>query len=126
MMVTLKRSSNEFQKGKYKEKVNMMTKSTSEPEIRQALAEVKHPEIASTLVNLGILKNIIVEGKQVTLTLALPFMGIPLEVRDYLINSVRQALANLDASLEVDVNLAEMNPEERAKFLAMAKEGWIG
>jgi ATP-binding protein involved in chromosome partitioning len=126
MMVTLKRSSNEFQKGKYKEKVNMMTKSTSEPEIRQALAEVKHPEIASTLVNLGILKNIIVEGKQVTLTLALPFMGIPLEVRDYLTNSVRQALANLDASLEVDVNLAEMNPEERAKFLAMAKEGWIG
>jgi ATP-binding protein involved in chromosome partitioning len=125
-MVTLKRSSNEFQKGKYKEKVNMMTKSTSEPEIRQALAEVKHPEIASTLVNLGILKNIIVEGKQVTLTLALPFMGIPLEVRDYLTNSVRQALANLDASLEVDVNLAEMNPEERAKFLAMAKEGWIG
>jgi hypothetical protein len=53
-------------------------------------------------------------------------MGIPLEVRDYLINSVRQALANLDETLEVDVNLAEMNPEERAKFLAMAKEGWIG
>ncbi len=39
---------------------------------------------------------------------------------------IRQALANLYVSLEFDVNLAEMNPEERAKFLAMAQEGWIG
>jgi ATP-binding protein involved in chromosome partitioning len=104
----------------------MMTKSASEPEIRQALAEVRHPEIASTLVDLGMLKDIIVENKKVTLTLALPLMGIPTEVKDYLINSIHQALANLDASLEGDVKLAEMNPEERTKFLAMAKEGWIG
>ena len=103
-----------------------MTKSASEPEIRQALAEVRHPEITRTLVALGMLKDIVVEGKKVTLTLALPLMGIPTPVRDYLINSVRQALSNLDTSLEVGVNLAEMNPEERAKFLAMAQEGWIG
>jgi ATP-binding protein involved in chromosome partitioning len=104
----------------------MMIKSASESEIRQALAEVRHPEIAHTLVDLGMLKDIIVEGKKVTLTLALPLMGIPTEVRDYLINSVSQALANLDASLEVEVDLAEMNPEERARFLAMAQERWIG
>jgi metal-sulfur cluster biosynthetic enzyme len=104
----------------------MMTKSTSEPEIRQALAEVRHPEIASTLVDLGMLKDIIFEGKKVTFTLALPLMGIPTQVKDYLINSIHQALANLDASLEVEVNLAEMSPEERAKFFAMAQEGWIG
>lgn len=104
----------------------MMTKSASEPEIRQALAEVRHPEIAGTLVALGMLKDIIVEGKKVTLTLALPLMEIPTQVKDYLINSVRQALANLDVSLEVDVNLAEMNPEERTKFFAMAQEGWLG
>jgi metal-sulfur cluster biosynthetic enzyme len=104
----------------------MMTKSASEPEICQALAEVRHPEIASTLVDLGMLKDIIAEGKKVTFTLALPLMGIPTQVKDYLINSVHQALANLDASLEVEVNLAEMSPEERAKFFAMAQEGWIG
>jgi ATP-binding protein involved in chromosome partitioning len=104
----------------------MMTRSASEPEIRRALAEVRHPEIASMLVDLGMLKDIIVEGKKVTLTLALPLMGIPAQVKDYLVNSVHQALANLDASLEIEVNLAEMSPEERAKFLAMAQEGWIG
>lgn len=103
-----------------------MTKSAPEQEIREALAEVRHPEIARTLVDLGMLKDIMVEGKKVTLTLALPLIGIPTQVRDYLINSVRQALANLDASLEVDVNLAEMDPEERTKFFAIAQEGWIG
>jgi hypothetical protein len=35
----------------------------------------------------------------------------------------KQALANLDASLEVEINLVEMNPKERAKFLAMEQEG---
>jgi hypothetical protein len=39
---------------------------------------------------------------------------------------IRQALANLDVSLEVDIKLAEMNPEERTKFLAMAQDGWLG
>jgi len=108
------------------DKVGMMAKSTSEPEIRQALAGVNHPEIARTLVDLGMLKDIMVKGKKVSLTLALPLMGIPTQVKDYLTNSVRQALANLDASLEIDINLAEMNPQERAKFFAMEQEGWTG
>jgi len=104
----------------------MITKSTSEPEIRQAITKVRHPEIDRTLVDLGMLKDMIVEGKKVTLTLALPLMGIPTEVKDYLMSSVRRALANLDVGLEVTVTLAEMNPEERTKFLAMAQEGWLG
>jgi len=108
------------------DKAEMMTKSTSEPEIHQALAEVNHPEIARTLVDLGMLKDIIVEGRKVSLTLVLPLAGILTQVKDYLVNSVRQALANLDASLEIEINLAEMNPQERAKFLAMEQEGWIG
>jgi thioredoxin 1 len=104
----------------------MVTGSISEQEIRRALEEVSHPEIARTLVDLGMLKDITVEGSKVRLTLALPLMGIPAQVKDYLLNSIRQALANLDASLKTEINLADMNPEERAKFLAMAQEGWIG
>ena len=103
-----------------------MTKIVSEQEIRQALAEVRHPEIACTLVDLGMLRDIVVESNKVVLTLALPLMGIPTPVKDYLINTLSQALANLDASLEVEVNLVEMNPGERTKFFAMAREGWIG
>ena len=103
-----------------------MATSISEQEIHRALAEVNHPEIARTLVDLGMLKDITVEGRKISLTLALPLMGIPTQVKDYLLNSIRQALANLDTSLKAEINLAEMNPEERAKFLAMEQEGWIG
>ncbi len=70
-----------------------MTKGASEQEIRHALAEVRHPEIARTLVDLGMLKDITVKSNKVALTLALPLMGIPTQVRDYLINSLRQVLA---------------------------------
>ncbi len=101
----------------------MIGKSNSEPEIHQALAKVRHPEIDHTLVNLGMLKDMIVEGKKVTLTLALPLMGIPTEVKDYLMNSIRQALANLDVSLEVTINLTQINPGERTKFFTMVKDG---
>jgi thioredoxin 1 len=110
----------------HSDKAEMMARSISEQEIHRALAEVNHPEIARTLVDLGMLKDIIVEGRRVSLTLALPLMGIPTQVKDYLLNSIRQALANLDASLKAEINMAEMNPEERAKFLAMEQEGWIG
>jgi len=72
------------------------------------------------------LKDILVENNKVTLTLALPVMGIPIEVREYLMNSLHQALANLDAILEVEVNLAEMSSEERIRFFTMAREGWMG
>ncbi len=53
-------------------------------------------------------------------------MGIPIQVKDYLTDSLRQALANVDASLEVEMNMAEMSEKERTKFLEMAREGWLG
>ena len=34
--------------------------------------------------------------------------------------------ARVRLSAEAAINLAEMNPEERTKFLAMEQEGWIG
>ena len=103
-----------------------MAKGASEQDIRQALAQVRHPEITNTLVELGMLKDIAVDSNLVTLTLTLPFMGIPVQVKDYLINSLCQALANVDEGLEVEMNIAEMSEQERARFLKMAREGWIG
>jgi len=103
-----------------------MAESALEQNIRQALAQVRHPEITSTLAELGMIKDVAVQGNKVVLTLAFPFMGIPVQVKDYLINSLHQALTNVDASLEVQLNLVEMNQEERSKFFKMAQEGWIG
>ena len=103
-----------------------MTNSPSEEEIRSALSEINHPEINCSLVTLGMINNIVVKGKDVSVTLKLPVMEIPAQVKDYLVNSIRQALSNLDDSLEAEISLATMSQEDRMNFISMAKANWTG
>ena len=65
-----------------------MANGKSEEDIRQVVAEIKHPAIDRTLVDLGVVKEITVTGNKVLVTMALPFPGIPTQVKDYLVNSV--------------------------------------
>lgn len=101
-----------------------MAKIVSEEDIRQAVAEVKHPAIDRTLIDLGIVKEITVKGNKVLVTMALPFPGIPAQVRDYLVNSVVEQIKKMD--VEVEVELTIMDQEELQAFLAMEQESWQG
>jgi len=98
-----------------------MAKNISEEDVHQAIGQVMHPEISRTLVELGMVKDIALKDDEVTLTLALPFLGIPASIKDYLVNSLREAVIKLGA--KVEVRIAEMNQEERLAFLAMEQEG---
>jgi len=101
-----------------------MARNISEEDVHQAIGQVMHLEISRTLVELGMVKDITLEDNEVTLALVLPFLGIPVSVKDYLINSLRQAVMKLGAKVEIRV--AEMNQEERLAFLAMEQESWKG
>jgi len=101
-----------------------MAKEKSEEDIRQVVAEIKHPAIDRTLVDLGVVKEITVKGNKVLVTMALPFPGIPTQVKDYLVNSVVEQIKKLD--VEVEVELTIMNQEELQAFLAMEQESWKG
>lgn len=101
-----------------------MTKNISEEDVHQAIKQVMHPEINRTLVELGMVKDIALKDNEVTLTLVLPLLSIPVSIKDYLVNSLRQAVMKLGAKIEVRV--AEMNQEERLAFLAMEQESWKG
>jgi ATP-binding protein involved in chromosome partitioning len=101
-----------------------MDKNISEEDVHQAIEQVMHPEISRSLVELGMVKDIVLEGDKITLTLVLPFLGIPASIKDYLVNSLRQAVVKLGAKAEIKI--AEMNEEERLAFLAMEQEGWRG
>jgi len=94
----------------------------SQPDVKQALSQIIHPEINYSLVDLGMIKNVICEGKKVDLTLNLPFLQVP--VRELLIKNIKKTLADLDSSIQVEINIEEMNQEERSNFTKMAKEGW--
>ena len=101
-----------------------MARNISEGHIYQVIGQVMHPEINRTLVELGMVKDIALKDDEVTLTLVLPFLGIPVSVKDYLVNSLRRAVTKLGA--EVEIRIAEMNQEERLTFLAMEQESWKG
>jgi ATP-binding protein involved in chromosome partitioning len=101
-----------------------MAKNISEENVRQAVGQVMHPEISRTLVELGMVKEIALQGDEVSLVLVLPFLGIPVSIKDYLVNSLRQAVMRLGAKAEIKI--AEMDQEERLTFLAMEQEGWRG
>ena len=99
-----------------------MTKNISEEEMHKALAEVMHPAIDRTLVELGMIKDITIRNNRVTLTLLLPLPNVP--IKDYLVNSVHKALMKL--GIEVKIKIGQMNQRELQSFLAMEQESWKG
>jgi len=101
-----------------------MLENISEEDVHHTIEQVMHPEISRTLIDLGMVKDIALKDAEVTLTLVLPFLGIPASIKDYLVNSLRQAVGKLGANVEI--RIAEMNEEERLAFLTMEQEGWKG
>jgi len=90
--------------------------------VEQALSKVVHPEINYSLVDLGMIKSLVCKEKKVSLILKLPFLQVP--VRELLIKNIKKTLSDLDGSIHVEINIEEMNQEERSNFTKMAKEGW--
>lgn len=94
----------------------------TQTKIKETLSKVMHPEINHSLVNLGMIEDVGYKQKYVSLTLNLPSLQVP--VKDVLLESIKKALADLDSSIEVEINIKQMNEQQREKFMKMAKEGW--
>ena len=101
-----------------------MTKDVSKEDVYQVVGQVMHPAISRSLIELGMVKDITLDHGKVTLTLALPILGIPVYIKDHLVNSLRKAVTDLGA--EPEVKITEMNQEERQAFLAVEEESWKG
>jgi metal-sulfur cluster biosynthetic enzyme len=99
-----------------------MVSVLSEQDVLEVVEQVKHPAIDYTLVDLGMIRDVSVEGQKVTLTFVFPFAGVP--IKQMLIDSVRKPLQDIGAELEVSE--AVMSPDERKKFMEMEQKGWKG
>jgi len=97
-----------------------MNEAVSEKKVNEVLTKIIHPEINYSLVDLGMIKGVVVKDNVVTLTLKFPFLEIP--IKDLLINTIEEELKKIN--VDVKINIAQMNEEERAKFMKMAQEGW--
>jgi len=97
-----------------------MTKTISEEEIRDVIAQIKHSTIDCSLVDLGIVKDVAIKVDMVAVTLAFPFANIP--IKDYLIMSVRMPLEKFGVKVEIETTV--MNEKETQRFLKMEAKYW--
>lgn len=96
----------------------------TEKNIQELLSAVEHPEIARTLQELGMLRDIKLEGDTVALTVVLPFLGIPEVVRNMIVESIREVTDN--AHLKLSITFAEMSDNERQHFMQLSRMHWKG
>jgi metal-sulfur cluster biosynthetic enzyme len=91
-----------------------------------AMEKVEHPAIATTLVDLGMLRDIQVNSEGlVSAVLVLPALNIPENIRNYMVNTLAAAAKEAGGTLD-KIKLAVMNDQERQTFLAKERENWRG
>ncbi len=85
-------------------------------QVRKALDTVMDPELGRSIVDLGMVRDIEVQGKQVKFTLALTTLACPLQ--DTMVQDAQKAISGLDSGLSVSVQRTEMSDEEKQQLLA--------
>lgn len=93
-------------------------------EVLKAIEKIEHPEIAATLMDLGMILDVAVSGNVATVAMALPMLGIPEVVRNALVASIQAPIEAL--GLQMQVQFFEMTPEVRDRFFATARANWKG
>jgi len=94
----------------------------TEQDVMKVVSEVQHPAIAYSLLELGIVKDLKVNGNVVNATFAFPFPNIP--IADQLINSISEPIVSLGFDFRYSVVV--MTEEEKKKFLSMEMKAWRG
>jgi len=90
-------------------------------EIRQALRNVLDPEIGKPIEDVGMLKDIEVDGGRVRVYVLLTIAGCPL--KDRINNDVTQALRAVPGVEQIDVILGEMNTDQRQELVTKLRGG---
>jgi ATP-binding protein involved in chromosome partitioning len=86
----------------------------TEAEVRKALEGVMDPELHKSLIELGMIREVQIEGSRVDITLALTTLGCPL--REQIAGDVKATVGALAGVEEVAVNLTEMTAEEKRRI----------
>ncbi len=97
-----------------------MTPSPSiETEVRSALQGVVDPELGDSIVDLGMVRGVRVEGDIVTVDIALTIAACPL--RNQIRTDVERRVLSLPGVARVDVTTGAMSAEERAAVMSRAR-----
>ena len=86
----------------------------TESQVRKALEGVIDPELHKSLIELGMVRRVQIDGSQVSITVALTTMGCPL--KDRIVSDVKEAVGALEGVGGVEVELTEMTAEEKQRI----------
>ena len=101
-----------------------MEKVITREDIIELLKHVEHPEIAISLVDLGMIMDVGLSENIARVAIALPMMNIPDNVRDAIVNSISRPLGKI--GFKVDPVFFEMSLEDRKTFFNTARANWKG
>jgi ATP-binding protein involved in chromosome partitioning len=83
----------------------------NQEDVLKALATVKDPELQRDIVDLGMVRDVVIDEHRVGATIALTTAGCPL--RNQIRTDAEQALSAIAGSRAVEVKLDAMSPQER-------------
>jgi ATP-binding protein involved in chromosome partitioning len=93
----------------------------SEAGIREALRDVRDPEIGRDLISLNMIRNIVIEGGKVTVGVALTTAGCPLKHR--IMTDIRDRLVMIEGVKDVEVDFGVMTDTDRQNLLTSLHGG---
>jgi len=86
----------------------------TQEQVMEALKGVIDPELRRSIVELGMVREVRIEGKSVKVTIALTVPNCPLQ--DDIARDAAQAVDEIEAGLEVEIALTSMTEAEREKM----------
>ena len=93
----------------------------SEAGIREALRDVRDPEIGRDLVSLNMVRGVKIEGGAVTVGVALTTAGCPLKHR--ITTDVRERLMEIEGVQSVEVDFGVMSDADRQNLMTSLHGG---
>ena len=89
-------------------------------QVREALSQVIDPELGRNIVELGMVKDLAIEGGAVRFVLALTTKACPLQ--NTMIADAKKALMALEGVQNVDVQVGEMSVEDKQRILGAPQQ----
>lgn len=101
-----------------------MSEEITVESIEEAIDDVTHPEVDATLIDLGMIDDITVEGTEVTIDVAIPMAGIPDAIKQMLAQRLADPLESLD--VDATIRFVLMDEATRERFFQMEEDNWSG
>jgi ATP-binding protein involved in chromosome partitioning len=96
-----------------------MTVAATRQDVEAALRGVVDPELGADVVELGMVRNVTIDGEIATIEVALTIAACPM--RDQIESDVKRKVTALPGIAETVVQVVAMTPEQRAELMAVAR-----